>query len=154
MHRLCLLLVVCFAFAGYASGQVLPPAKPDRFEGTTPDPALAGGDLEVHFADSSRAGSEVTITAYDGMNPSNKESFVMNLGGEGGGTHTLPVPAGWGSIVLTEPESADHTVPIEGDSIMAGPFAQGRVGVRLGQDSVPVIVPRAAWLDRRGLQHA
>lgn len=108
MHALRTIAVACM-LAVTAVAQDLP----QRFSGTTPNPVQAEGDLTIEYANVNRAGTTITIEVHDGADPLDTVEIEITLCVIcGTGTHVFEVPPGWGSVVLTYPDSADYTVPV------------------------------------------
>ncbi len=87
--------------------------KPDRFEGTHPDPVQEGNSLTIEFDNPDLAGQTVTVQAFpagggDGVN------IQIDLDTDGKGTTEWTVPTGWApALTLEHPTSRDHGVDVE-----------------------------------------
>ena len=85
---------------------------PQRFGGTTPNPVPAEGTLDIQYTNPVRANTEITIEVHDGADVGRSIEVRVKVGAGGVGTTEFEVPPGWGSVVLSYPDSADLTVPV------------------------------------------
>ena len=82
----------------------------DRFTGTNPHPVSAEQLLDIQFCNADLEDTNVTVTISNGEG--HEEPAVIPLDSEGKGSYAFPVPAGWDSVVLNEPTSTEHVVPV------------------------------------------
>ena len=79
---------------------------PDRFT-VTPEPAIAGDDIQICFDNTALANTSVTINLDNGEGAS--DSVIIALDEEGHGCATWSVPGtGWDYIKMNQATSAEH----------------------------------------------
>ena len=142
MRRLAAILFAGFVTLGVAVAQPLPPAVPDRFEGTSPDPVPFAGELTVVF-EATSGPAEIYVTAYDLADPTDTRTISVSVGSDAIGSTTFQVPPGWGGVVLVHPESLDHTVPTDSDGTPTPDPRPERE-----TDQVIAAMRAVAWRDR------
>lgn len=78
-------------------------ADEDQRFSINPDPPTAGQNVDITYTNADLAGDTVTITISNGEGHS--EPRQINIGSNGVGTTTFPIPEGWDVLRLNGPDT-------------------------------------------------